>query len=166
MSDMAATYASGAAGGNVDRFSDPDDRATLTDMANQKVKDPNVDVTALAGKLKSAEGQALYAMLTNTDPEKVPGLLGQLPADVRKDLDQLDLSKRDLTGLPARVLLFHGYDDNLVPYTESIALAGAVRDAKYWLINGFVHVDFAKTGFMDGWRMGCAVDDLLAERWR
>ena len=152
---------------NVDRFPDAEDRATLTEMANLKVKDPATDVAALAAKLRSPEGLALYAMLNNTDPAKVPGYLAALPADVRADLDALDLSKRDLKGLKARMLLFHGYDDNLVPYTESLALASAAGGlARTFLINGFVHVDFAKTGFIDGWRMGCAVDELLAERAR
>lgn len=152
---------------NVDRFPDAEDRQTLTEMANQKVKDPAVDVSALAARLRSPEGKALYEMLTNTDPAKVPGYLQGLPADVRADLDTLDLSKRDLRQLKARVLLFHGYDDNLVPYTESLAFAQATGGAaRTFLINGFVHVDFAKTGFVDGWRMGCAIEELLAERWR
>lgn len=152
---------------NVDRFPNAQDRETLTEMANLKVKDPAADVAALAAKLQSPEGQALYAMLNNADPEKVPGYLAALPAEVRADLDALDLSKRDLKALKARVLLFHGYDDNLVPYTESLAFARATGgEARTFLINGFVHVDFAKTGFLDGWRMGCAVNELLAERWR
>ncbi len=152
---------------NVDRFPDAADRETLTEMANLKIKDPAVDVAALADKLRSPEGKALYAMLNNSDPEKVPGFLASLPADVRTDIEALDLSKRDLSQLKARVLLFHGYDDNLVPYTESLAFARATGgNARTFLINGFVHVDFAKTGFTDGWRMGCAINELLAERWR
>lgn len=152
---------------NVERFSDAADKATLTEMANLKVKDAEADVSALAAKLTSAEAKALYAILTNEDPEAVPGLLAKLPAGVRADLDKLDLSKQDVSRLKARVLLFHGYDDNLVPYTESIAFAEATQpNSRVWLINGFVHVDFAKTGFVDGWRMGCATTELLAERWR
>lgn len=152
---------------NVDRFPDAEDRATLTEMANLKVKDANADVAALAAKLESAEAKALYAMLNEADPDKIPGYLEAFPADMRAELDQLDLSKRDLKQLKARVLLFHGYDDNLVPYTESLAFAAATGgSARTWLINGFVHVDFAQTGFVDGWKMGCAVDELLAERWR
>ena len=152
---------------NVDRFPDAADRETLTEMANLKVKDPAADVAALAAKLRSPEAQALYEMLNNADPERVPGFLARLPAEVRADIDALDLSKRDLSQLAARVLLFHGYDDNLVPYTESLAFAAATGpQARTFLINGFVHVDFAKTGFLDGWGLGCAVDELLAERRR
>lgn len=152
---------------NVDRFADAEDRATLTEMANLKVKDAGADVAALAAKLRSDEAKALYAMLNETDPDKIPGYLAAFPADMRADLDRLDLSKRDLKQLKARVLLFHGYDDNLVPYTESLAFAQATGGAaRTFLINGFVHVDFAKTGFLDGWKMGCAIDELLAERWR
>jgi hypothetical protein len=152
---------------NVDRFADAGDRETLTEMANTKVKDPDADVSALAAKLRSPEAKTIYEMLNNTDPEKVPLYLAGLPPSVQADLDALNLSKRDLTQLKARMLLFHGYDDNLVPYTESLAMAEATGgNARTFLINGFVHVDFAQTGFTDGWRMGCAVNELLAERWR
>lgn len=152
---------------NLDRFTDPTDVLTLTTMADRKLADPTADIADLSAALKSTEGKALFGLMTNTDPDKVPTLIGNLPATVRADMDALDLSKRDLSGVKARVILFHGYEDDLVPWPETPALAAALGGrARAYMISGLVHVDLKPPGFFDGWRMGCAVNDLLDERWR
>lgn len=152
---------------NVDRFSDPRDKATLAEMGTRMITTPGASVDDLAGRLVSAEGLALYALLANTDPDKVPDLMSRLPMSVRTDIDALDLAKRDLSMLKTRLLLVHGYEDDLVPYTESLALATAApARARAFLVGGLVHVDLKPPGFFDAWRMGCAVGALLDERWR
>jgi fermentation-respiration switch protein FrsA (DUF1100 family) len=44
----------------------------------------------------------------------------------------------------AQVLLLHGRSDNLIPYTESIALAKALHPdrVRLFIIDGLAHVDF------------------------
>lgn len=152
---------------NVERFSDAEDKATLTEMANTKLVTPDANVDALVAKLKTAEAKNLYTLLTNKNPELVPGLVATLPEAMRKDLDALNLINRDLSPLKARLLLFHGYDDSLVPYTESVSLAAATgRRNRLFLISGFNHVDYGQPTFFDGWSFGCAINDLLDERWK
>jgi hypothetical protein len=60
----------------------------------------------------------------------------------------------------------HGYDDKIVPYSESVALAHALRDRspRLYLANGLAHVDFKEPGFGDAWALYCAVNALLSER--
>ncbi|MDB5098675.1 MAG: hypothetical protein JWM80_3096 [Cyanobacteria bacterium RYN_339] len=152
---------------NVDRLTDEGDRTTFTEMANRKLVDPAATIDDLTAKLTSTEAKALLEVLNNTDPEKVPGLIKQLPAGVQSDLAKLTLVDKDLTPLKARMILFHGYEDDLVPYTESVSLAAAFnRRTRLFLINGFVHVDYKQPGFLDGWSFGCAIQDVLNEKWK
>ena len=57
------------------------------------------------------------------------------------------------------------YDDNIIPYSESIALAGAVpeKKARLFLGKGLMHVDI-KPGLISTWTFWRAVDALMAER--
>lgn len=154
--------------GNVDRFEHEGDRELLRAWAARLFTEPASADEDLAAKLVSPEAKALYALMRNRDPEAVPGLLAQLPASVQADLEGLSLAERDLSRLEARMIIVHGYDDTLVPYTESLKLAQALPagQARLTLVNGLNHVDFKQPGFLDVWGMGCAVNALLDERSR
>jgi hypothetical protein len=142
------------------------DRATLGALASRKAADPQAPVADLAARL-GPEGQAVYRFVTNPDPVEALELLDRLPARFRGALAALNVADKDLSGLAARLILIHGRDDNIIPYTESIALARAVRPghAKLFLLNRFAHIE-AAPGWLDAWRMWRAVDALLAERGR
>jgi fermentation-respiration switch protein FrsA (DUF1100 family) len=49
--------------------------------------------------------------------------------------------------LHAQLLLLHGRGDNIIPYTESIALSASVPDgrADLFIIDGLAHVDLQPT---------------------
>ncbi|HEY9721075.1 MAG TPA: hypothetical protein V6D47_03630 [Oscillatoriaceae cyanobacterium] len=151
---------------NVPSLSDAGDRATLTALAQRKLADPQADVSDLESRLQGSEAKALMALLNNQDPDRVPALLAGLPAPVLAQIRALDLSDKDLSGLTARVILVHGYDDDFVPYTESEALARALPPgrARLFLVNGLYHVNIQKPGVFDVWSLGCAVNALLATR--
>ncbi len=142
------------------------DRATLGALAGRKAADPQAPVAGLAAQL-GPEGQAVYRFVTNRDPLDALKLLDQLPARFRAALAALDLANKDLSRLAARLILVHGRDDDIIPYTESIALARAVRPghAKLFLLNRFAHIE-AAPGWLDAWRTWRAVGALLAERDR
>jgi pimeloyl-ACP methyl ester carboxylesterase len=149
---------------NAQRLDDPGDRAALAAMAERKLEDLDADVADLEARL-GAQGRAVTALLDNRDPDRVPGLIEGLPEPVRRDLAALDLSRRDLAPLQARLLLVHGRDDPIIPSTESLALAAAAPDdTTLYLVDSLAHVELSPAGLVDGWKLWRAVTWLLAER--
>jgi pimeloyl-ACP methyl ester carboxylesterase len=148
---------------NAQRLDDPDDRAALAAMAERKLEDLDADVSDLEAGL-GPQGRAVTALLANQDPERVPALIDNLPEAVQSDLVALDLSRRDLSQLDARLLLVHGRDDPIIPSAESQKLAAAAPDARLYLVDSLAHVELSLTGLVDGARVWRAVYQLLAER--
>ncbi|MEW5792314.1 MAG: alpha/beta hydrolase [Pseudomonadota bacterium] len=152
------------------------DRAVLDRMVQLRLKNPQADIAALAPRL-GPEGRAVYDLLTNSDPRRTPALIARLPPKFLAVIDALSLHNKDLGHLRARLLLVHGMDDNLIPYTESIRLAQAMPrgQARLYLIHHIlVHVEFKEQPLLsrrfwtedlpDFWRMYQAVYALLGER--
>ena len=160
---------------NLDLVRDAGDRAILEAMARSvlkqygpKVVDFSAYVDFGAGDIESrlsAEGRAFYALLTNTDPERVPDLIAALPDEVRADLESLNLAHKDLGRLKARLILVHGLDDDIIPFSESRALAAAVARDKVdlYLVDGLKHVN-ANPGMLGGIKLLSAINRLLEER--
>ncbi len=125
---------------NVDHVQDAADRAALDEMARRKMIRLHADVGDLVAGL-GAEGRAIHALLENQDPERVPGLIAGLPAGIRAEMAALDLAARDLGTLGARFILVHGVEDDIIPASESRALAAALDGrADLFLVDGFGHV--------------------------
>ncbi len=152
------------------------DRELLKAMVERKLKDIEADISDLAAAL-GAGGRSVYEVITHTDPARTGELLAALPAPLYADLQALSLHDKDLSLLRARLILVHGRNDTLIPYTESVALAQAAPDsqARLYLINRVLgHVDlslghvlswqFLTEELPDIWRLWRAVDALLAER--
>ena len=126
-----------------DQLRDPTDRATLEAMVEAKMKDPAADLSALAGGL-GPEGQSVYRLLSNADPDRTSALISGLPEETVAMIDALTLADKDLHALRARLILVHGKNDELIPYTESIALAGAAAPSRSRVIivnHALGHVD-------------------------
>jgi pimeloyl-ACP methyl ester carboxylesterase len=101
-----------------------------------------------------------------TDPvDQAPVLIAGLPAGIRAELDALNLANKDLSRLRARLILLHGTDDRIIPYTESQALAAAMPPgrAELFLIDGLAHVNTRPFG-LDRHAMWRAIGVLLAQR--
>ena len=150
--------------GNVERLAEPLDRETFRSMGEHKLEDPAAAVEHLSGRL-TPEGRAVYALLENRDPQHTPALIAGLPAAIRTDLSALNLVNKDLSRLRARLILLHGTDDAIIPYTESIALAAAVPEgqSRLFIIDGLAHVNVRPYG-IDRHAMRRAIGALLAER--
>lgn len=127
---------------NAARLEDPGDRMLLSAMAARKLDNLASGVGDLVPRL-GPEGRAVYALLANRDPERVPALIADLPAAVRAEITALDLKTRDLGTLQAEVLLVHGRDDPIIPETESQALERALPDGKahLYLVEALAHAD-------------------------
>jgi pimeloyl-ACP methyl ester carboxylesterase len=147
---------------NISRLQDPSDREALSAMVRRKLDSPEAAVDDLRTHL-SAAGEAVYEFITNTDPEKVAALMENLPTAVRADIAALNLAAHDLSGLRAEVILVHGRDDDIIPYTESISLASALPpgQGKLFLLDGLHHVDQDFHG-LDMWRMWRVMQTLLS----
>jgi pimeloyl-ACP methyl ester carboxylesterase len=150
---------------NAPRVADARDRVLLASMAERKLRDLAAPVDDLAAKL-GREGGSFHALLENRDPEAVPSLIASLPPAIRNDMAALDLARRDLTPLRANVILIHGRDDAIIPYTESAALAAALPEgqASLCLVDNLAHVDLGPGGLLDGLRLWRATYRILAER--
>ena len=152
------------------------DQELLEAMAQRRLQDRQAELTDLATKLTS-EGAAVYALVTNRDPARFKALAAALPERLRADLAALSLADKDLSQLAARLILVHGKTDNLIPYPESIALAGAAppNQARLYLIERLLgHVDLSPEPILtpafwhqdlpDILRLGTAIYHLLGER--
>ena len=113
-------------------------RAYLNELAETENADEPQPLLGLA-----PDANALHALLINEDPARVPGLIAQLSPAMRAELEGLNPAAHDLSLIEAQVILLHGRSDNVIPYTESVALARALPPAQVelFLIDGFAHVD-------------------------
>ncbi len=152
---------------NVERLQDAGDRSILETMARRKMTDANASIEDLAQRL-GPEGRSYYELLENRDPLRTPVLLQRLPREVLAEIERLDLAHYDLSKMTAQVLLFHGRDDAIIPFTESLALKQAVAPGRgrLFLLDGLAHVDLQDVGWRDGLRLWCGVDALLRQRVR
>lgn len=152
------------------------DREVFDRMVALRMRDPKADLAPLAAGL-SPGARAVYALAVNDDPARFAELFARLPPAMREDIARLDLARHDLAPLQARLILVHGRNDNLIPYTESLALAAAVPagQARVFLIRRVLgHVDlgisdlftwrFWREDLPDLWRLWRVIDLLLAER--
>lgn len=151
---------------NIGRLSDPKDRELYRLMAERKLADTAAGVEDLAARL-GPEGKSLYDFAVNREPARVPLLISRLPDQIRREIAALNLADKDLSLLRAKLILVHGLDDDIIPYTESAALARAVPQgqAELFLAKGLFHVD-VKAGILDSWRLWRAVAALLRARDR
>lgn len=143
------------------------DRGLLAEIARRKLEDAQADVGELAGRL-GPEGRSILEFVGNTDPARAPALIAALPEPVRAEIAALDLKRRDLSNLAPALIIVHGYDDPIIPYTESLALQKAVREDKadLYLIQNLSHVDLGEVGLRDAVTLWRAVHHLLVERDR
>jgi hypothetical protein len=150
---------------NASRLENAREREIFSRLAQRKLENLEARVEDLLARL-SPEGNQLYEFITNTDPARSPVLLSRLPPALRAHIVELDLASRDLKHLAARFILVHGFEDNAIPYGESIALAQALPpgSAKLFLLHGLFHVDVVP-GVIDGLTMWRAIYALLSERY-
>ncbi|MGK2952504.1 MAG: alpha/beta hydrolase family protein [Thiobacillus sp.] len=161
---------------SLDYLEDDTDRGVFDRMVTLRMRDPDADLSPLAVQL-SEGASAVYALAINDDPARFDELFSRLPERMRADIAQLNLAQHDLGALKARLILVHGRNDNLIPWTESPALAAAVPQgqARVFLIQrvlGHVEISaprvftwrFWHEDLPDLWRLWRVIDLLLAER--
>lgn len=135
---------------NLHRIASPEDRARLSLIKEMRLRDPAADVAPWAAEL-GPEGRAVYALLDNDDPDRVPALVEALPEALLADFRALDLSRRDLSRLSGRFFLLHGRNDPIIPETESLKLAAALPAgaADLSIVDSLDHVEPKPIGPLD-----------------
>ncbi len=153
---------------NIEVLGDPGDRAALTAISKIRQRSGRADLIDDEGRdlvsQLGPEGQSLYALMTNQDPAKVEPLLSALPEALRNQLDSLNLRGRDLSHLAGRLILIHGREDPLVPFSESLALSQAVPKTELFLIDGFSHINPRSVGVIGQLQLADAIQAILARR--
>lgn len=124
------------------------DRKLFRHMIELKRADPKADISHLVEGLGD-QGHRLYRLLDNRQAEAFETLLGELPEAIRTRMAELDLANKDLTQLKAKLVLVHGMDDSLIPYSESQALAAARpgHHTQLFVIKGMSHIDVGARDF-------------------
>ena len=148
---------------HAETLEDAGDRQRLTEIAERRLANPQAAVAELSAGL-GPEGRALFDLLTNQDPARVAALLAELPQGAQARLRKLSLRRYDLSHLTGKLILIHGREDPMVPYSESLALSGAVPGSDLHLIEGFSHIDPKGLGLQGRLQLIDAVQALLAQR--
>jgi len=151
---------------NADRVPDPGDGERLRRIAERRLANPAAEIGDLVARL-GPDGRGVYDLIINSDPGRVPALIGQLPTAIRDELRRLDLKGRDFRAIAGPVFLIHGRDDAIIPYSESAKLAAALGTrADLTILDHFAHVDAGDIGFADSLRLWDAAIRILEERDR
>ena len=121
---------------------DDEDRVLLSSVADAKLAGDARDLSATADSL-GAEGARLYELMTCDDPDRAAALIEDLSPRILDFFDRLSL-RGNIDDVTAHLIIAHGRDDNLMPYTESILLAenappGATVQLQ--ILDSFQHVD-------------------------
>ena len=150
---------------NAGRLQNANDATLLDIIARRRWSDPTAGVADVE-PLLSPEGKAVLALVDNRDPDRVTGLIQALPAAIRGEIDGLNLALYDLGKLRGHLILVHGQNDPLVPYSESQALATAAVNARasLFVIGDIGHVEFNAVSLANGYKMWLAALALLDER--
>jgi hypothetical protein len=150
---------------NSGRIADPHDRTTLFEMASRRLDDAGADISDLVNTL-GPQGRSVYALISNGDPDRVSELIADLPPEVRGEIEQLDLERRNLGALDTDFLLIHDRDDRIIPASQSVALARALAPgrAQLYLVGGLDHAQVKKLGIGDTLTLLRAVYECLRLR--
>jgi len=150
---------------NASRLDDPRDARLLQEIAQQRFRDRNADISREVALL-GPQGRAVLALVDNRDPDAVDRLIAALPESVRREIDALNLAFYDLSKLRGHLILVHGRSDPMVPYSESqdLAVAASKARASLFLIDDIGHVQFSEVNIANAWTMWKAIVALLEER--
>lgn len=150
---------------NAERVADPADAVLLRQAAERKFANPAAATADLRARM-GADATAVLDLMENDDPDRVTALVAALPEPIRQDIDALNLALHDLRSLKARLILIHGRDDTMIPFTESEALAAAVPagNASLYLVDNIGHVEFDSVSLANAWTMWSAANRVLSLR--
>lgn len=127
----------------IDHLQEAQDRTRFAEIVARKLADTDAPIDDLSIQLTGPDARTLLEIVTNHDPQRIPLLVDQLPKPVQADLNALNLADKNLKALDADLILIHGRDDAIIPFTQSQALAQAAPAERtaLFIIDGLAHVE-------------------------
>ncbi len=120
----------------------PGDREVLGRILEIKLRDETAPIDRFLPQLRE-EGRNILNPLSHVDPAQTDAFLRKLLRSVQSSIDALSVG-RGLKDLRANLILAHGEDDDLIPFTETLRLAQAAPDPQkvyLQILKTFSHVD-------------------------
>jgi dienelactone hydrolase len=160
---------------NLDLLESPADRAVLKDIVQVKLRDEKAPVDRYLARLGEG-GRNTLNLLSHGDPSQTEGFIRKLPPSVQSTMKALSVSPL-LKNLQADLILAHGEDDDLIPFTETLRLAKAASDHRkvyLQILKSYAHVDPEPHPFSprdlftfylpEGWKLWGLIYQLMAYR--
>ena len=102
------------------------------------------------------EARPVFELITNVDPQRVEGLVDELPAHYRDFLARFSPS-HGIGAIDVPVLVLQARNDEATPWTEAMYLERHIEDARVLFLEHFSHVDPPGLGGIlldapDAWR--------------
>lgn len=148
------------------------DRDTIAKILSKKLRDENAGIDSLLPAL-GQEGRNILALLNHLDPGQTEKLIQTMPADIRNLIESLAVAPA-LPYLQADLILAHGEEDDLIPFTETLRIARNAPDPeKVYLriLKSFSHMDpgqkaltlknFFEYHLPEGWKLLSLVNRLM-----
>ncbi len=120
-------------------LSDSGDRERAREAGLAIMRRGAADLAACRAAM-TPEGQAAIALVQERTPERIPERIAALPEAARIRVAELDPSRADLSGMRGALLALHGTDDDIMPWTESIAMSKAVPHGRAMIVPGLRHI--------------------------
>jgi dienelactone hydrolase len=160
---------------NLDLVTSAQDRLILQRILRIKLKDEKASIEQFL-PLLGEEGKNALALLSHTDPSQTESLLRKLPSHVRSSIEALCVAPA-LKQLKADLILAHGEDDDMIPYTETLRLAQGAPDPRrvyLQILKSYAHVDpdrqpltvrnFFTFHLPEGWKLFGLIHQLMKYR--
>ena len=133
---------------NVDYVESVSDRRVLREIFDKEAKGRKQEAAAHLEQLTPA-GRSLYELLNINDPDRTEELVRKTDRRFQEYLKRISLVSV-IPKVTAYLIIGHGSTDPLIPYTESLRLAHAVKDEQkvhVAILQLFSHVDPSRSKF-------------------
>ena len=160
---------------NLDWIESAEDRAVLRRILKVKLRDEHAPIDSFLSQL-GGEGRNVLNLLSHADPSQTESFIQKLPPAIRSSMTALSVAPV-FKDLRASLILAHGEDDDLIPFTETLRLAQAAphpEEVYMRILKTFSHMDpeqkplTPKNLFSfylpEGWKLFFLIFHLLAYR--
>ena len=160
---------------NLDLVVSPEDRSILQRILQVKLRDEKAPIDHFIPFL-GKEGKNILALLSHSDPSQTDILIKKLPPAIQTQIEALSVAPV-MNKLHADLILAHGKDDDMIPFTETLRLARAVPDPHrvyVQILRSYSHVDPERQAMTvknlinfylpEGWKLFGLVNQLMKYR--
>ncbi len=160
---------------NLDHVVSTEDRSILQRILQVKLRDEKAPIDHFI-PLLGKEGKNILALLSHSDPSQTEILIKNLPPAIQTQIEALSVAPV-MNKLHADLILAHGKDDDMIPFTETLRLARAVPDPHrvyVQILRSYSHVDPERQAMTvknlinfylpEGWKLFGLVNQLMKYR--